>query len=65
MLADTIKRLETKIAINQIACVDCWHFDRRKRTITNWEGKEVVVMRGCTAYGDCHNGGRKSLWAPR
>lgn len=48
-----------------LPCFDCWHFDRTKKIITNYEGELVEIMRGCRNYADCHHGGRKSLWAQR
>lgn len=65
MLGDTIKRLKENMAMSHISCLQCWHFDRSLKEIVNYEGVKVGIMRGCKNYADCHNGGRKSLWAQR
>lgn len=65
MLADTIERLKARLAMSHVSCLDCWHFDRSQKDIVNYRGEKVRIMRGCKNYRDCHNGGRKSLWAER
>lgn len=65
MLDETVTRLKNKMAMSELFCLDCWHFDRSEKEIINYEGERVRVMRGCNNYRDCHRGGHKSLWAAR
>lgn len=48
-------------------CSQCHHFDQGERTVTDYEGYEVVVKEGChiEQYTKCHTGGPKSLWEAR
>lgn len=49
------------------SCLQCHHFDRAWKTITDYEGYEVVVQNGCRIeqYTECHKGGPGSLWKAR